>query len=59
MWSPGRWTTRRWELYNAFNTPTFANPASTYAANGPDNAGQITSTVGGPRTTQAAVRLQF
>lgn len=49
----------RWELYNAFNTPTFANPANTFATNGAGNAGRITATIGGPRTMQGAVRLSF
>lgn len=49
----------RWEMYNAFNTPVFANPNSTFAANGPGNAGRITATIGGPRTMQAALRLTF
>jgi hypothetical protein len=49
----------RWELYNAFNTPTFANPASTFAANGPGTAGRITATIGGPRTMQGALRVRF
>ena len=49
----------RWEVFNAFNTPVFANPASTFAANGPGNAGRITATIGGPRTMQLAVRYTF
>lgn len=49
----------RWEIYNAFNTPVFTNPGSTFAANGPGNAGRITSTIGGPRTMQAALRFLF
>jgi hypothetical protein len=49
----------RWEVYNALNTPVFANPASTFAANGPGSAGQITSTIGGPRTMQLAARFVF
>ncbi|MBC8165981.1 MAG: carboxypeptidase regulatory-like domain-containing protein [Bryobacteraceae bacterium] len=49
----------RWEMYNAFNTPVFTNPASTFATNGPGTAGRITSTVGGPRTMQAAIRFKF
>jgi outer membrane receptor protein involved in Fe transport len=49
----------RWEIYNAFNTPVFANPASTFAANGPGTAGRITSTIGGPRTMQLAARYSF
>jgi hypothetical protein len=49
----------RWEVYNAFNTPVFANPASTFAANGSGTAGRITSTIGGPRTMQLAARYTF
>ena len=49
----------RWEVFNALNTPVFANPASTFAANGFGTAGRITSTIGGPRTMQVAVRLAF
>lgn len=49
----------RWEVYNALNTPVFANPASTFAANGYGTAGRITSTIGGPRTMQLAARFTF
>jgi len=49
----------RWEVYNAFNSPVFTNPASTFAANGPGTAGVISSTIGGPRTMQGAVRMRF
>lgn len=49
----------RWEIYNALNTPVFANPASTFAANGYGTAGQVTSTIGGPRTMQLAARFSF
>jgi outer membrane receptor protein involved in Fe transport len=49
----------RWEVYNALNTPVFANPASTFAANGYGTAGRITSTIGGPRTMQLAARFLF
>jgi len=49
----------RWETYNAFNQPTFTNPASTLAAAGPGSAGVIASTIGGPRTMQAALRFRF
>jgi Carboxypeptidase regulatory-like domain len=65
----------RWEMFNATNTPTFANPVATIAAGTcipspsrqcapgtttlPGMAGRISSTVGGPRTMQAALRLQF
>lgn len=49
----------RWELFNATNTPVFNNPASTFAANGPGTAGVISSTIGGPRTMQAGLRLRW
>jgi outer membrane receptor protein involved in Fe transport len=49
----------RWEVFNVFNEPVFANPASTFAANGPGNAGRITSTIGGPRTMQLGVKYVF
>jgi len=65
----------RWELFNATNTPTFGNPASTIAAGScipspslqcapgtttlPSTAGRISSTIGGPRTMQAALKLTF
>jgi hypothetical protein len=49
----------RWEVFDALNTPVFGNPASTFAANGYGTAGQITSTIGGPRTMQVAARLSF
>ena len=49
----------RWEMYNAFNSPVFANPASTFAANGPGTAGVISSTIGGPRTMQTALRFKW
>jgi hypothetical protein len=49
----------RWEVFNVLNTPVFANPNATFAANGYGNAGRITSTIGGPRTMQIAARLTF
>jgi hypothetical protein len=49
----------RWEAYNVTNTPTFSNPGSTFAANGFGTAGQINSTIGGPRTMQGSLRLTF
>jgi outer membrane receptor protein involved in Fe transport len=49
----------RWEVYNLLNMPVFANPASTFAANGYGTAGRITSTIGGPRTMQLAARFLF
>ena len=49
----------RWDVFNVFNNPVFANPASTFAANGPGNAGRITSTIGGPRTMQLGLKYVF
>lgn len=49
----------RYEVYNLTNTPVFANPNATFAANGYGNAGRITSTIGGPRTMQIAARFTF
>jgi len=49
----------RWEMYNAFNSPVFNNPASTFAANGPGTAGVISTTIGGPRTMQSALRFKW
>jgi len=49
----------RWEMYNAFNSPVFSNPASTFAANGPGTAGVISATIGGPRTMQTALRFKW
>lgn len=49
----------RWDVFNAFNEAVFANPNSTFAANGPGNAGRITATTGGPRTMQLGVKYVF
>lgn len=49
----------RWEVFNALNEPTFANPSSTLPAAGFGTMGTITSTIGGPRTMQVALRLKF
>jgi carboxypeptidase family protein/TonB-dependent receptor-like protein len=65
----------RWEFFNLTNTPTFSNPESTIAAGScipspsrqcapgtttlPSTAGRISSTIGGPRTMQAALKLTF
>jgi hypothetical protein len=49
----------RWDVFNALNEAVFANPASTFAANGPGTAGRITTTVGGPRTIQLGVKYVF
>ena len=49
----------RWDVFNVLNEAVFANPASTFAANGPGNAGRITSTIGGPRTMQVGVKYVF
>jgi hypothetical protein len=49
----------RWEVFNAFNQTTFSNPAASLPAAGFGTMGQITSTIGGPRTMQVALRLKF
>ena len=49
----------RWEAFNAFNQATFSNPNSTLPAAGTGTMGAITSTIGGPRTMQVALRLKF
>ena len=49
----------RWDVFNVLNKAVFANPASTFAANGPGTAGRITSTIGGPRTMQVGVKYVF
>jgi outer membrane receptor protein involved in Fe transport len=52
-------TELRWELFNAFNQATFSNPAATLPAAGFGTMGQITQTIGGPRTMQVALRVRF
>jgi hypothetical protein len=56
----------RWEMYNAFNHPsfqgvntsaTFADPGATTQVNG--QFGQVTSTNGQPRVMQGSLRLTF
>jgi hypothetical protein len=49
----------RWDVFNVLNEAVFANPVSTFAANGPGNAGRITATVGGPRTMQLGLKYAF
>ncbi len=50
----------RWEVFNAFNQATFSNPSVvTLPAAGYGNLGQITTTIGGPRTMQVAARIRF
>jgi len=49
----------RWEIFNAFNQATFSNPVSALPAAGTGTAGLISSTIGGPRTMQIALRLRF
>ncbi len=49
----------RWEAFNAFNQATFSNPNATLPAAGVGTMGAITSTIGGPRTMQVALRLKF
>ena len=49
----------RWEMFNLMNQVTFANPNAALPAAGYGTMGLITSTVGGPRTMQGAIRLKF
>ncbi len=49
----------RFEAFNAFNQVTFSNPNSTLPAAGFGTMGAITSTIGGPRTLQTALRFRF
>lgn len=49
----------RWEVFNMLNQATFANPAAALPAAGFGTMGQITSTIGGPRTMQLAIRLKW
>jgi len=50
----------RWEMFNILNQTTFANPSSLTVPNsGLGTLGQITATVGGPRTMQASLRVRF
>ena len=50
----------RWEAFNVFNQATFGNPSSTTVpAAGLGTLGQITTTIGGPRTMQANIRVRF
>lgn len=49
----------RLEAFNVFNQTTFSNPNSTLPAAGYGTMGAITSTIGGPRTMQVALRLKF
>lgn len=49
----------RWEMFNLMNQVTFANPNAALPAAGYGTMGLITSTIGGPRTMQAAIRVRF
>ncbi|MBC7928354.1 MAG: hypothetical protein H7039_22155, partial [Bryobacteraceae bacterium] len=49
----------RWEAFNAFNQTTFSNPSNSLPLVGYGTTGTITSTIGGPRTMQVALRLRF
>ena len=49
----------RWEIFNALNQATFGNPSSALPAAGTGTMGTITTTIGGPRTMQVALRLKF
>jgi hypothetical protein len=52
-------TELRWEVFNAFNQATFSNPNATLPAAGYGTLGTISSTIGGPRTMQVAMRVRF
>lgn len=55
-----RWASElRWEVFNLLNQATFANPAAALPVAGYGTMGQITSTIGGPRTMQLALRLKW
>ncbi len=55
-----RWSGElRWEVFNALNQASFANPNSTLPASGFGTMGAITATIGGPRTMQVAARIRF
>ncbi len=47
----------RWELFNAFNTPIFANPSTDFAAM--DSPVKSPSLAGDPRVMQFALRFAF
>jgi Carboxypeptidase regulatory-like domain len=47
----------RWDVFNAFNFVNFANPNADLTDE--TDFGQITRTVGGPRTMQFGVKLKF
>jgi len=49
----------RWEVFNVLNQATFSNPAAGLPAAGFGTMGQITSTIGGPRTMQMALRARW
>jgi hypothetical protein len=47
----------RWDVFNAFNFANFANPNADLSDE--TDFGQITRSVGGPRTMQFGVKLKF
>jgi hypothetical protein len=49
----------RWDIFNVMNMPVFGNPYAYISASGVGTSGQISQTVGGPRTMQLAVRYLF
>jgi hypothetical protein len=47
----------RWEFYNLFNNPNFANPGNSLVT--PASFGRISAMTGGPRIMQVALRYDF
>lgn len=56
-WSEQHRVTFRWEMYNTFNNTNFGLPGATITT--PQTVGRISSTVGGARIIQAALRYDF
>jgi carboxypeptidase family protein len=56
-WSEKQLLQFRWESFNAFNHPSFNNPAANFGD--PGSFGVITSTLSNPREMQFALRYEF
>lgn len=56
-WGEQHRVTFRWEMYNTFNNVNFGLPGTTITT--PQTVGRISSTVGGARVIQAALRYDF